>query len=227
MEFHLLNRLAEITKRVGPILDELGIRPKIMRDPDGSAFIEFMSSDQKTQSPVEIFLGKDASTTSTNASWKDSKMNATIWENVEIGDTGWTLQEFCQAKHDYRVGEDADAFFAALAEWLPRHGVLFPDRSRDGYTMDEDFAKAFGIIKAALPEDEEIQVNCERGPEADAYVFTYPAGCDWIIEFIGREAIATANAQEVATVDVTELNKLIPAIRTHLKELSARQGPKI
>ncbi len=101
MDFHLFNRLREITERVGPIMDELGIKPKITRDPDGAVFIEFTSGDQQTISPVEIYLGKDATTTSTKASWKGSKMSATFWDDVKIGDNGWTLQEFCRSKHDY------------------------------------------------------------------------------------------------------------------------------
>jgi len=91
--------------------------------------------------------------------------------------------------------------------------------------MDEDFAKAFAIIKMALPEDEEeIEVNCERGPVADAYVFTRPAGCDWRIEFVSRSANVTASGEEVASVYTEELKKLIPAIRTCLKEISERRG---
>jgi len=82
-------------------MDELGIKPKITRDPDGAVFIEFTSGDQQTISPVEIHLGKDATTTSTKASWKGSKMSATFWDDVKIGDNGWTLQEFCRSKHDY------------------------------------------------------------------------------------------------------------------------------
>ncbi|NKL74265.1 hypothetical protein GFM09_34560 [Rhizobium leguminosarum bv. viciae] len=223
MEFHILNRLAEITLRVGPIMSELGIKPKIVRDPDGAVFIEFMSGDQQTVSPIEIYLGKGAITTTSTASWKGSNMTATFWEDIDIGDNGWTFQQFTRSSHSYGIGENSQAFFTALAEWLPGHGVIHIDRSKEGFTMDEDFARAFEIIKAALPDDEKIEVNCERGPASDAYVFTYPAGCDWRVDFVSRSAVVTANGKDVASVYTEELKKLIPAIRSRVKELSVRR----
>ncbi|WP_029874719.1 hypothetical protein [Rhizobium leguminosarum] len=224
MEFHLLNRLAEINLRVGPVLDELGIKPRIVHRSDGAVLVQFKTSDQQTVSPVEIRLAEDAKTTTSPASWKGSKMSATFWEDIEIGDTGWTLQEFCRSHHKFDIGSDPEPFFTALAEWLPGHGVIHLDRSKDGFTMNEDFARAFKIIRTALPDDEQIDVKCERGPASDAYVFNYPPGCDWRFEFVGRSVAVTANGEEVTLVDTTELKKLIPAIRTRLKELSARRN---
>ena len=227
MQFHLLNRLAEINRRVGAVMNELGIKPKIERRADGVMLIEFKSSDGQTVSPVEIHLSQDAITTSSAEGWRGSTMKGTFWEDIEIGDSGWTLQHFCRSYHQFEVGVDSDAFYTALAQWLPGHGVIHLDRSKDGFTMNEDFAGAFEIIKNALPENEEVVVNCERGPASDAYIFTYPNDCDWRIEFVGRSAAVTANGEEVRLIDTTELEQIVPAIRSHLANMSARCDPGI
>jgi hypothetical protein len=208
-------------------MKELGVKPKIERDPDGGVCIEFKSSDGKTVSPVEIHLSQDAITTSSAEGWRGSTMKGTFWEDIEIGDSGWTLQQFCRSYHQFEIGVEADAFFTTLAEWLPGHGVIHLDRSKDGFTMNEDFAAAFEIIKTVLPEEEKIAVNCERGPASDAYIFTYPNDCEWRVDFVGRSAAVTANGEEVTLVDTTELEQIVPAIRSHLAKKSARRDPGI
>jgi hypothetical protein len=227
MKFHILNRLAEINQRVGPILDELGVKAKIARDTDGSIYVEFKNKDGTRLSPVEIYLGNEALSTTTPSSWRGSQLEATYWDETKIGDNGWTLQHFANSSHSYKNTANADHFLDTLAKWLRGHGVIYSERSKQGYTVDEDFARAYKVIKDALPHGKVIKVNCERGQETDAYVFTHPTGHDWRVTVINRSATAYVDGVELASVYVEEMErKLGPIIYAHARALSADRGLK-
>ncbi|MBD8651160.1 hypothetical protein IFT66_08745 [Rhizobium sp. CFBP 13726] len=217
MKSHVLNRVGEINEHLGPLLEELGIGPKIQRYADGAIYIEFKSKDGNIISPVEIQLGRCAMTTTTASSWRGSEMCGTFWENIAIGDSGWVHQKFLNSESRYEMTADREAVFEKLSTWLRGHGLLYLDRSRDGYFTDDNFARTYAVIKNAMLADEDVAIGCERCPDFDSFVFSCPEGHNWRVSLDGLDVTVLLDGHEEISVKTHELEQLGKAIYERLR----------
>jgi hypothetical protein len=224
MKSHVFDRVAEINEHLGPLLDELGIAPKIRRD-DTDISIGFGSTDGNTVSPVEIELGRKAKTTTTESSWKGSALTISLWRNVPIGDNGWVYQKFLKDHLRQEIKADRDVAFQELSSCLRGHPLLHFRRSREKYSADLDFADAYEAIRRATSSDEDFAINCERGPECDSFVFTWPEGHNWQVLLKGTNVIVLVDGEEELSVDTYELDKVTSAIYQRLRRFRLEAPP--
>lgn len=226
MTSHVLNRVREINEHMGSLLDELGVYPKILRYPD-AIYIEFLSRDGNTMSPVEIQLGRSAKTTSTVSSWKGSEMSAASWQNVEVGDNGWIYQEFLNTSSRLEMTANRDAGLDELAKWLRVHGVVHINESREKYFTNRSFAAAYHMIRGALPSDQEVTINCDRDAGGDSFVFSCPKGHNWRVSLRGLDVVLAIDGHEELVVKTHELQKIGTAIYQRLEgfRLNTRLDP--
>ncbi len=199
MEFHLLNRLAEVRSKLGPYLEALGVRAKIVKDSEGFPSIEFKSKDGKTFCPVEITLGTTAKGGPMNG-WGGSVLRTYLWEEADVGHNGWKHQFFGGMKEAVELEDDKDQSLEAIDILVRGAGVVYAGRSKDKFTDDEDFGDAFFAIEDALTLHGEIVVNCERSTTCDSYTFRDPGKQEWRIAFRNEKATISLDGKRIASL---------------------------
>lgn len=105
MALYINGRMNEIRAQFGPLLKELGVRPRV-RKIDDSVVVEFLPLKSTGNfSPVAIVFDNQATTGFEEASWKHAHLHVLDYRRRDVGDTGWiaidkTDERKLEIRHD-------------------------------------------------------------------------------------------------------------------------------
>lgn len=162
MSKYIKGRIAEINKRLAPVLRRLGQRVTYTRT--HSEFIVWLAptSGNAWCSPVEIVFADRGVTKQSEASWQHAHVNEIVVTRRALGESGWDSWKYWGTDRHEIQGEGDDMF-----EWLSNFIVdrgLFPDATKvPNCVENSQFGDAYLEMEAAGFEN--IQIR--RHPKLD------------------------------------------------------------
>ncbi|TBF35237.1 hypothetical protein ELG88_08415 [Rhizobium leguminosarum] len=151
------NRIAEIQERLGPVLDALGVEPKMLRKHDRAVAISFLPKGRRTRfSPVEIEFPDRRKLGEAEASWEHAHLNVHEHLRIPLKGTDWECWEYHgQSRHE--IKGEGDEMFDWLSFVLDYNGALPTGAVTPKTIANADFARAFNIFAGGFKDVAIIQ----------------------------------------------------------------------
>jgi hypothetical protein len=223
MEFHILNRLADVNRELGPLLKTLGLKPKLRREDYGMS-IGF-ENDQGDFSHIKLRVGRDTITGKSNPPWSGSSAEIVGYCRNIIGHNGWTYHSFEGTPGYLNFKDGEKRVFAALRKEIREIGAICVGSNRERYTNDEDFAEAFDEIARALGPNPSTEILCVRVDGAECYEFTDPAGQDWCIAFEEKRAVAYRQGEKLSSFPSRSGSAIGRFLKKAIQEVATGPAP--
>ncbi|MGO4566897.1 hypothetical protein AB4Z52_17860 [Rhizobium sp. 2YAF20] len=181
MEFPLLNLMKEIRNEIGPLLRELGLRPKLTSLSWG-VNVEFKASDG-SYSPVELQVGHE---TMAGAGWKYSSIRTANYNRIDVGYNGWLFHEYCGGCNARSLPDDRKARWTQIESTIENLRVIQVGDEKPGYTKDVKFVAMVKAAENALGEG--YRYDCQRDNGISSFKFRDSHDREWRVAFQGGKA---------------------------------------
>ncbi|KQW82051.1 hypothetical protein [Ensifer sp. Root127] len=218
MEFPLLKRLAEIQKKLKPVLNELGLKAKLT-SPLLDNRITFTNVDGSVVHSVEIHLG-EAATRGQPDPWKGSYMRRTRAEEVPIGDNGWKYLEYGDFADSKPFDENAEETFGYIEECLRHYPVIRQGNSHPDLVVDEEFDEVYREIEWRIRDITNSPITCDRTDGVMSINFAEEYSGDlWRIAFQNYRTALFINGEKLAETASYDTKKVAHMLYDKIRDL--------
>lgn len=179
MQFPALNRIGALRKRLGPIMKELGVKPKLNRESEGyRQGIFFGNASASVVCPVAIFLPDRG-----DSGWNGCEMVSGHFYKMDVGHNGWAHYRDQGYTTQEMLGEDLDKAFDDIGKALISAGAIEQYDGHKKITTDEDFADVFEELERALSPFPDTEIICKRINGIESLNFVGPFDEKWKLSF--------------------------------------------
>jgi len=212
MRFQLLERLEELSRRLGPLLDQLGVRAKVHSD-SGGMTLTFEKDDGTARSPVELWLGRAAIAGEPQPGWQGTRLIEYVHLKNRIGHNGWTYDEFVAVEKSDKFNDNVDETFAAIEKALTTHDLLYLRNSHTTRTNDYGFVLVWNEIKSALSMTKKVTVLCSRDDGINSFNFQGTEDRKWKITVSDEAAVVSVDGHEIGKFEPWRFDEMRHFIR--------------
>lgn len=216
MNFPILERLAEVQERLGPILSDFGLKAKITQ-PQKDECIGFINDDGSLEHSVSLLLCDVLR--KARGDWTGMQMRVSTVEEHEIGDNGWKINTYYDPEKTDVGAPDADTAFKQIEAALRQHPIIRHGDGHEGLIDHMFFSNCYYAVEEMIRDVTTSPINCERidGVVSMSFIEEY-SGDTWRIGFPKTDAVLTINDEPVGKVSALDRDALKMMIFKKIKD---------